>query len=134
MLTYHRSVTDDGGAIGDEIRSGDAGALLPEITLQEQQDGAQVPRKFYIANSGTEDVPITALSVVNDSAVFPAILFESTGDSQTIGDLTGSETDESPIAVTIPAGGHMSFWVRVDVPAGSSVTDSYNAIDIKQIL
>ena len=50
-----------------------------------------------------------------------------------VGDLTGSEVDESPINVTIPASGHKSFWLQLDVPIGSTKTESFGAVDTKQI-
>ncbi len=131
-ITYHRSATDDGGAIGVEISSGVVNALLSEVTLDDQMNGATISRKFYIANSGAEDVTISNLSM-NGYTVFASILFESTGDAQVVGDLTGSETDESPITVVIPAGGHKSFWVQLDVPAGSTKTDNYGRVDTKSI-
>ena len=131
-LTYHKSVSDSGGAIGDEIQSGISAALLPEVMLSDQSAGAKISRKFYIANDGASDVNISALSM-DSSYVFTAILFESTGDAQEVGDLTGSETDESPINVTIPAGGHKSFWVQLDVPVGSTKTEDSGSVDIKSI-
>ncbi len=128
-LKYHKAITDDGGAIGDQIYSGDVGNLLPEVLLSQQTDGAQIPRKFYIANDGTADESIT-LSI-SDMTPFTAIMFASSGDSETIADLTGSETDETPISVTVPAGGHVSFWLRLDIPAGSTETDSFGNVTDK---
>lgn len=132
MITYHKSATDEGGAKGDEIFSGDVNTLLREVTLAEQTSGATISRKFYIANSGTSDVLINALSMDSDTA-FDAIIFESSGDAEVVGDLAGSETDESPINVTIPASGHKSFWVQLDIPTASTITLNYGMADIKQI-
>ena len=131
-ITYHKAVSDDGGLIGDQIGSGEVNALLPEITLAEQSTGVTVSRKFYIVNDDVVDVLISNFSKDADS-VFTAILFESTGDAQVVGDLTGSEVDESPISVTIPASGHKSFWLQIDVPIGSTKTDNYGTVDVKQI-
>jgi len=132
MITYHKAVSDLGGAIGDEISSGVVNEVLPEISLANQSSGATISRKFYIANSGATDVAISSLSL-STSTVFTSILFESTGDAQVVGDLTGSEVDESPIAVVIPASGHKSFWVQVDVPTSSTKTEAYNRADVKTI-
>jgi len=131
-LIYHKAIADTGGAIGDWINSGVVNALLPEILLTDQENGATISRKFYIANDGAYDVNISHLSM-HSFSVFDAILFESTGDAQVVGDLTGSEVDESPITVTIPASGHKSFWLQIDVPLGSTKTDNYNTVDVKQI-
>ncbi len=131
-LTYHKAATDEGGTIGDEIFSGDIDALFSEVTLAEQNAGATISRKFYIANSDTSEVLISNLSKVSD-VVFASILFESTGDAQVVGDLTGSEVDESPVYVTIPGSGHKSFWLQLDVPTGSTKTEVYGTVDTKQI-
>lgn len=131
-ITYHKAINDSGGVIGDEIFSGNVGELLPEISLSDQLLGAIISRKFYIANDSDLDVNISNLSM-HDFSVFSAIMFESTGDSQLVGDLTGFEVDESPINVTIPANGHKSFWVQLDVPIGSTKTNSFGTVDIKKI-
>ena len=133
MLVYHKAISDDGGAIGDVIHSGNVGEVFPEISLSDQEAGVSIPRKFYIANDGVGDVTISSLSM-NTANVFPAILFESSGDSETVNDLTGSETDESPIAVTIPSNGHKSFWIRIDVSANSTPTENYGSVDVKKII
>lgn len=132
-LTYHKSATDLGGAKGAEIFSGDINTLFGEITQAEQLAGATVSRKFYIANSAASDVLVSALSM-DAVVIFDCILFESSGDAQVVGDLLGSETDESPINVIIPASSHKSFWLVIDVPALSTETASYGSIDTKQTL
>ena len=132
-LTYHKAAADEGGAIGAEISSGDIGALFPEVSLADQSAGVTISRKFYIANDEASDVTISNLSM-DSFSVFSTILFESTGDAQVVGDLTGSETDESPINVTIPASGHKSFWLQLDVPIGSTKTERFGSVDTKQTL
>lgn len=132
-ITYHRAVSDLGGAIGAEIFSGVVDTFLPQILLSDQTNGIIVSRKFYIANDDVSDVVISSLSV-SDYTEFEAILFESTGDAQVVGDLTGSEVDESPITVTIPASGHKSFWLQVNVPVSSTVTSNYNTINVEQTI
>ena len=129
-ITWHKSASDSGGAIGDQIASGDVGALIPEITQADQLAGVTISRKFYIANSAADDYIISAFSMEDDT-VFDAILFESTGDAQVVGDLTGAETDESPILVVIPGGSHKSFWIQLEVPAGSTETAEYGAVIVQ---
>lgn len=131
-MAYHKAISDEGGAIGVQIYSGDVGTFLPDILLTEQSSGVLISRKFYITNDEVFDVIITKLSL-DAFSVFNTILFESTGDAQVVGDLTGSEVDESPISVTIPASGHKSFWLQVDVPASSTETSNYNTVDVQQI-
>ena len=129
--TYHKSTTDDGGAIGDEITQS-VNKLFSEVTLAQQSVGITISRKFYISNSGADDILISNLSL-DDFTIFDAILFESSGDTQVVGDLTGSETDESPITATIPASGHKSFWIQIDVPTGSTKTENYGTASTKSI-
>ena len=131
-ITYHKASADEGGVIGAEITSGTVANLFSEITLANQSAGATISRKFYIANSDGSDVLISNFSLMA-STPFTAILFESTGDAQVVGDLTGSETDESPITVTIPASGHVSFWVQLDVPTSSTETFNYGSVAVKTI-
>ena len=132
-LTYYKAITDDGGAIGTQIYSGVVDTILPEITPTDMDGGATISRKFYIANSEASDVTVSNLSLTAYS-VFPTILFESTGDAQVVGDLVGSETDESPIVVIIPANSHKSFWLQVNVPIASTTTSNFNSVDVKQVL
>ena len=131
-LIYHKAITDAGGSIGAEIMSGEVNVLFSEILLSEQASGVTISRKFYIKNDGLEDVNISNFSM-DSYEVFVSILFESSGDAQVEGDLTGSEVDESPMNVTIPAGGHKSFWVQLDVPASSTKTDNYGNVNVKTI-
>jgi len=131
-ITYHAAISSDGGAKGDEISSGVVNEILPEISLANQSAGATISRKFYIANSGATDVAISALSL-DAYTVFATILFESSADAQIVTGLTGSETDESPIAITIPASSHKSFWLVVTVPSSSTETSAYNRSDVKSI-
>jgi len=107
-------------------------AITRQVTLANQSAGATISRKYYIANSSASDVVISNLSMHEDT-VFDAILFESSGDSQVVTDLTGSETDESPITVTIPASGHKSFWINIVIPIGSTKTDNYGTATNKTI-
>ena len=105
-ITYHKAIADNGGAIGEEIASGIFSALLPQISLADLANGAKITRKLYIKNDGVTDVNFSKLATDNTFAVFPAILFESSGDTQVVDDLTGNEVDASPLSVLIPAGSH----------------------------
>lgn len=128
-MTIHKSISDDGGAIGDEITQV-RGNLFPKITPDNQADGLVIHRKFYIANSNAVAIVDMVLEAVT-AYPFTSIIFESSGDAQVVGDLTGSETNESPITVTIPATGHKSFWLKMTVPVGSTETISDDVIHLK---
>lgn len=127
-ILVHKAVADTGGAIGDEISSGVVAELLPEITLAQQLAGVIINRKFYIKNTGAVSKDITV--TLGTATVFTTIIFEATDDAEVVGDLTGSETNESPISVTVASGAWTSFWLRVTVPALSTETDNYNTVAI----
>ena len=128
-IAYHKAIADTGGAIGAEIGSGDIGALLPEITLADQNDGATISRKFYLKNNNTRaEVGVLSLEAYTP---FTAIIFASTGDAQVVGDLLGSETNESPIAFDIAVGASASYWVQIQVPALSTETVNYETVSLK---
>jgi len=126
-LTYYKAVADAGGAKGSQIFSGIVDTILPEITLANQTAGVVISRKFYIANSEASDVIVSNLSM-DDYTVFATILFESSGDTQVVGDLTGSETNESPISFDLASGASTSFWLQIAVPASSTETVNYQTI------
>ncbi len=128
-IVYHKAVSDAGGAIGAVIGSGVVGEILPEISAKDQLDGATISRKFYLANPEAEDMGIALTLTI--ASQFATIIFESSGDAQVVGDLTGAETNESPISIVIPASSHKSFWLQVEVPTGSTVTAGYNTFDTK---
>lgn len=131
-ITFYKSLTDYGGAISTELTSGAVGELLPEITKEDQVDGVLIHRKFYLANDAAAVVPLTL--VLELPSAFTAIVFKSTGDAQVVGDLTGSETNESPVSVNVPATGHVSFWLKITVAPGSTEIANYNKIDMKYLL
>ena len=127
-ITYHKAVADTGGAIGTEIGSGDVGSLLPKITLSNQNDGVIISRKFYIKNNHTREEAGTIS--LESSTPFTAILFSGTGSAQVVGDLTGAETDESPISFSLPVGASSDYWVQVLVPASSTESVNYETVSI----
>jgi hypothetical protein len=129
MLAIHKAITDLGGNIGTEIASGEVAALLPKITLVNQNDGVTIYRKFYLKNTNTRaEVGVMSLE---SATPFTAILFESTGDAQVVGDLTGTEVNGSPISFDIAVGAHASYWLKVTVPALSAETVNYEKINLK---
>lgn len=128
-IAFHKAAADTGGAIGTEISSGIVGELLPIITLANQTAGVIINRKFYLKNnfSYSRDIVLTLTAY----STFATIVFEGTDSAEVVGDLTGSETNESPISVTLASGASTSFWLRVTVPSSSTETDNYNTVDIK---
>ena len=129
MIAIHKAVADAGGAIGDEIGSGEVAALIPKTTLADQNDGATILRKFYLKNTNTRsEVGTISLEA---STPFTAIIFASSGDAEVVGDLTGLETSESPVSFDIASGAHASYWVKITVPALSSETVNYETIKTK---
>lgn len=129
MVAIHKAIADTGGAIGDEIGSGEVAVILPKITLIDQNDGVTIYRKFYLKNTNTRsEVGVMSLE---SATPFSAIIFESTGDAQVVGDLTGTETNGSPISFDIAVGSHASYWLGVIVPALSTETVNYEKINLK---
>lgn len=129
MIAIHKAITDNGGAIGDEIESGSVAALIPKITLANQNDGVTILRKFYLKNTNTRS-EVGTLSVTA-STPFTAIIFASSGDAEVIGDLLGTETNESPISFDIASGSHASYWLQITVPTLSVETVNYESIKTK---
>ena len=128
-ITWHKAVLDEGGAIGDEIFSGEVGTLLPKVTLAQQSGGAIIYRKFYLANDDSVDQTVE-LDLTSISA-FAAIVFKATDDAEVMGDLSGTETDETPLTDLVAQSGHSSYWIKITVAAGSTFTGNYNTVDMK---
>jgi hypothetical protein len=85
--TWYKAAADEGGAKGSEISSGTVNALFPTLTTQERINGDDKKRKVYLESD-------TALTVYVGPATtgdYNACLFASAGDSEVVGDLTGSE-------------------------------------------
>ncbi len=87
-LEFYKAISDDGGVIGEQISSGVTGALLPEITKNDRLNGVVIHRKFYIKNLSTLIALHTSLDELGE---FNACLFLSAGDTEVVGDLTGTE-------------------------------------------
>lgn len=88
IVEYYQAISEDGGAIGSQFSSGDIGGLLPQVTTQNMIDGITIRRKLYVKNiAGTSTINLGLESF----GVFHASVFESTGDAQVVGDITGSE-------------------------------------------
>lgn len=84
---YYKAVSDDGGNPGDQITSGQVNALFNILTSQERITGSDKIRKMYIE----PDETVTVFVGIEDQGDFETCLFASSGDSETIGDLTGNE-------------------------------------------
>lgn len=131
MIVLYEAVTDAGGVIGAELNSGQVDQLFPEISKAEQLAGVTISRKVYFKNEGAETIDLWMELVAGST--FPMIMFLSTGDAQVVGDLTGSETNESPINQSITAGSHVSCWFQMQIPALSNITENYSIIDLSLI-
>ena len=87
-MTFYKSATDDGGAIGDQLTDGGVDDLLPGITSQNRLNGVVIHRKIWYKSDAANNV---MCSLANEGQ-FDSCFFESAGLNDTIGDLTGSET------------------------------------------
>jgi len=85
--TYYKATTDDGGTIGIQIASGEVNALFDLLTIAQQTSGISKNRKMYIES----DADITAYIGLKTTGLHDSTVFESSGDAQVVGDLTGSE-------------------------------------------
>lgn len=121
-ILIYKAAADTGGAKGTEINSGIRGALLPKITSSDRLDGVTIYRKFYMENTAAESI---ALKVALDNiGEFNACFYESTGDAQVVGDLTGAETRYGASIIT---------KVEDTTLASETVNGAGGLIDIKKI-
>lgn len=97
-VEFYKAVGDTGGAIGDQISSGVRGALLPKVMTAQRASGADIFRKFYIKNAGTDSIDLKI--ALSDIGEFDAVIFESASDAEVVGDLTGSETKYGAAEIT----------------------------------
>lgn len=89
-IKLHKAVTDAGGALGVELKSGDISTFLPTISKVDLFSGITTYRKLYAVNDSSA---ISIILGIEDGGEFDVIaLFPSTGDAQVVGDLTGLET------------------------------------------
>ena len=86
-LTYFKSASDDGGAIGDQLTDGGIDDLLPPITSQDRLNGVNFFRKIWVRS----DEDISAMTSLANKGEYNACWFESAGENDTIADLTGNE-------------------------------------------
>lgn len=136
-FTWHKSITDDGGAIGAEITSGTVGAIFPALTTAERIAGDDKLRKIYI----TSDADVTAFITLGSTGLYNAGIFPSGGSAEVVGDLTGAEdrygasevvsatttvitVTNNPDWVFFRAGGYLIY--STEVSAISTVTDNGN--------
>jgi len=97
ILRYYKSATDDGGAIGDEIASGSLNALFDKLASIDLVTGVEKLRKLWIESDTAGDL----YNFLGDEGLYAAALFESANpDTDTVGDLTGSERKYSPALIT----------------------------------
>lgn len=88
-IEYYKATADTGGVIGTQILSGVRNALLPKLTAGQRLSGINIKRKFYTKNTGAGSIDL--ILAMDNHGEFEAVMFESTGDAQVVGDLTGSE-------------------------------------------
>ena len=87
-ITYFKSATDDGGAIGTQLTDGGVTELFPIITSQNRLTGLNYYRKAWY----NSDEALTIMCSLANLAEYNASFFESAGVNDVVGDLTGSET------------------------------------------
>lgn len=90
-LKYYRSATDDGGAIGDEITSGQMNALFPTLTVTEEVSGTDKFRKIWVE---ADEDGVDMYVGIADPGLFEAYLFDVVNDDdESIGDFDPSVQD-----------------------------------------
>ncbi len=89
-INLYKAVGDSGGGIGEQISSGTPSSFLPKIENVDMQIGITTFRKLYLKN--VESYDIQAIIGIDEGGEFQlTATFDSTGDAQVVGDLTGSE-------------------------------------------
>ena len=88
IVTFNKSATDDGGAIGTALTDGGVDELLPAVSSQDRLHGVTIHRKMWI----TSDTDLSILSSLSNEGQYDACWFESAGANDVVGDLTGTET------------------------------------------
>ncbi len=87
-LSYNKAVSDADGTIGEELLSGVANYIFPQLTWQQRQDGEQLYKKVYLTD--IVDVSALHIGILNDG-LYEWSLIEAASDAQIATDLTGSE-------------------------------------------
>ncbi|WP_297525117.1 hypothetical protein [Sulfurovum sp.] len=90
-LKYYRSATDNGGAIGDEITSGQMNGLFPTLTVTEEVLGADKFRKIWLES---DEDGVDMYMGIADPGLFEAYLFYVVNSNdENIGDLDPAAQD-----------------------------------------
>lgn len=98
MIKIHKADSDAGGVLGTELTSGAISEFLPTILKNDMLVGVTTFRKLYAVNDTTS---ISVRFGIEDGGEFDLIaIFESTGDAQLVGDLTGAETKYGATVIT----------------------------------
>lgn len=136
-IKFYKAVTDDGGTMGEQIASGEKGALFPLVTSSDRHDGIITHRKFYIESDSSIGIDVG----IDGGSIFPVCIFESSGDAEVVGDLTGSERkygvgkivkaiDSSDNSETVNGSGGLSDIKKV-VIEDDTVGDTYFIVNDK---
>ena len=88
VVTFNKSATEQGGAIGTVLTDGGVDELLPAVTSQDRLHGVIIHRKMWI----TSDTALSILTSLANEGKYDACWFESAGVNDTLSDLTGTET------------------------------------------
>ena len=86
-ITFFKSATPDGGAIGDQLTDGGVDDLFSGVTSQDRLNGIIIHRKIWY--KADEDVSVMC-SLANEGQ-YDSCFFESAGENDTVSDLTGNE-------------------------------------------
>jgi hypothetical protein len=87
LITYYKSATVDGGAIGTQLTDGGIDDLLPAVTSQDRLNGLTFHRKIWIQSD-------TALNILNSLAnhgQYGAVWFETANINDTVANILGTE-------------------------------------------
>ena len=86
-LTYHKSATEAGGAIGGAITDGGLNDLFMPVTVAQITNGDTILDKMWV----TPDEDGSIYIGISQGSKFPAYVFQSAGTDDTETDLTGTE-------------------------------------------
>jgi len=94
-ITYYKSATEAGGAIGDQLTDGGTDDLLPPILSQNRLSGLEYFRKIWYKS----DADMNVMCSVANEGQYDSCFFESADPSDTVSDLTGSETRYGALSI-----------------------------------
>lgn len=95
-LTYYRSATNEGGAIGDAITDGAINELFLPINVNQMHTGDTILDKMWVR----PDVDGSMYVGVGQGSKFPAYVFLSANAGDTEADLAGTEARYGGAVVT----------------------------------